>query len=289
MEKHDVRLEEDRRKIEDRLKVLLPEDGGLEKAMRYSLLAGGKRIRPVLVMELCRVCGGNAEDVLDLACAVEMLHTYSLIHDDLPCMDDDTLRRGKPTNHVANGEWQALLAGDALQAEAFRTILWSHASDIVKVDAARMLADAAGRTGICGGQYLDLTGETEPLDEWHILDMYGKKTAAMFKAACGIGAAAAGAAPMKQEAAMQLGNAIGMAFQVRDDLLNLRGSVEELGKSVGTDAERNKSTLPAKFGIEAAEMLIKACTLDAVSIVKNHFGRDAFLTWLIREQTERKN
>ena len=155
---------------------------GLAEAMRYSLLAGGKRIRPMLVLEFCRICGGDIETALPVACAIEMLHTYSLIHDDLPCMDDDSLRRGRPTNHVVYGECTATLAGDALQAEAFGTILRSELPADRKARCACFLADAVGLDGMCGGQFLDMLGEGRVLSEDELTDINSRTPGALLTA-----------------------------------------------------------------------------------------------------------
>ena len=192
---------------------------GLAEAMRYSLLAGGKRIRPMLVLEFCRICGGDIDAAMPVACAIEMLHTYSLIHDDLPCMDDDELRRGRPTNHVVYGECTATLAGDALQAEAFGTILRSGLPAGRKARCAEYLADAVGLDGMCGGQFLDMLGEGKTLSEQELTDINSRKTGALLTAACRMGVAAGGGSAAQLEAASLYGAAIGAAFQIRDDML----------------------------------------------------------------------
>ena len=239
MPENESRLRALRERVEARLKTIIPEDTPLAEAMRYSLLAGGKRLRPILALEFCRICGGDPDLALDAACGLEMLHTYSLIHDDLPCMDNDDLRRGKPTNHKVFGEWQALLAGDALQAEAFRAILsCTGLPDKARADAAAVLAEAAGISGICGGQYLDLAGEGRTLPEAEIREMYARKTGALFRAACQMGCCAASAPAEKQTAAGAYGSALGLSFQLQDDLLDLDSTEEELGKPIGSD-ERN--------------------------------------------------
>ncbi len=290
MEKNEERLSGVREMIEARLQAILPMESRLDEAMRYSLLAGGKRLRPLLTLEFCRVCGGLPEDVLDAACGLEMLHTYSLIHDDLPCMDNDDLRRGKPTNHKVFGEWQALLAGDALQAEAFRCVLSGpRMSDRSKARAAAILAEAAGRLGICGGQYLDLAGEGQRLPEETIREMYAKKTGALFRAACMIGCCAANAPADKLEAAGAYGTHLGLSFQLRDDLLDLDSTEEELGKPIGSDNRNDKSTLVAVLGREKAEDLLYRSSQDAEGILKEHFDADPFLLWLTEGLTRRKS
>ncbi len=194
---------------------------GLADSMRYSLLAGGKRIRPILVLEFCRICGGSVDEAMPIACAIEMLHTYSLIHDDLPCMDNDTLRRGRPTNHIVYGECTATLAGDALQAEAFGTILRASLSAERRANCAACLADAVGLDGMCGGQYLDMLGEGKQLTEEQLDNINSRKTGALLIAACRMGVAAAGGSEKQMEAAARYGAAIGAAFQIRDDMLDV--------------------------------------------------------------------
>lgn len=201
---------------------------GLRQAMSYSLLAGGKRIRPVLCLEFARICGGSPEKALPAACGLEMLHTYSLIHDDLPCMDDDDQRRGRPTNHKVFGETTAVLAGDCLQAEAFAAVC---AADIAPADTARccgILARAAGITGICGGQFMDLLGQEHTAESLSRTDL--GKTAGLMGASCAMGAAAAGAPVETVDAAEAFGMALGMAFQCRDDLLDGDGFCALLGR-----------------------------------------------------------
>lgn len=205
---------------------------GLAEAMRYSLLAGGKRIRPILVLEFCRISGGDINAALPVACAIEMLHTYSLIHDDLPCMDNDDLRRGKPTNHVVYGECTATLAGDALQAEAFGTILRSDLPAVRRAACAEILANAVGLDGMCGGQYLDMLGEGKPLTTEDLDEINSRKTGALLIAACQMGVAAAGGNEKMLEAAALFGASIGMAFQIRDDMLDVLSTAEELGKPI---------------------------------------------------------
>ena len=289
MERNEERLKALQARIEARLNTVLPPEAGLAEAMRYSLLAGGKRLRPLLALEFCRVCGGNEDAVLDAACGLEPLHTYSLIHDDLPCMDNDDLRRGKPTCHKVFGEWQAMLAGDALQAEAFRAILRSPGlTDRARAEAAAILAEAAGIQGICGGQYLDLEGEGKALPEKAIREMYARKTGALFQAACMIGCCAASAED-RLEAAKAYGLALGLSFQLRDDLLDLDSTEEELGKPIGSDDRNGKSTLVTVLGRKAAEELLLSSSREAEDILEAHFAGDPFLLWLTRILTERKN
>lgn len=262
---------------------------GLAEAMRYSLLAGGKRIRPLLTLEFCRISGGDIEQALPVACAVEMLHTYSLIHDDLPAMDNDDLRRGKPTNHKIYGECTAILAGDALQAEAFGTILRCDLPPERRAACAEILAGAVGLDGMCGGQYLDMTGEGKALTAEELNEINTRKTGALLAAACQMGAAAAGACESKLAAAAHFGAALGMAFQIRDDMLDVLSTDEELGKPVGSDAEENKNTYMALYGAEKCEETVRTLTQCAKTILSEEFDDTDFLFALADSLAERKN
>lgn len=266
----------------------LPQ-AGLAESMRYSLLAGGKRIRPMLVLEFCRISGGDIEAALPVACAVEMLHTYSLIHDDLPCMDNDELRRGRPTNHVVYGECTAVLAGDTLQAEAFGNILRSSLPAERRADCARILADAVGLDGMCGGQYLDMQGEGKILNEQQLADINSRKTGALLIAACQMGVAAAGGTELQLAAAAHYGAAVGLAFQIRDDMLDVLSTDAELGKPVGSDAEENKNTYMALFGEEGCRSTIDKLTDAAQSVIAEAFDDTAFLSELARSLAVRRN
>ena len=262
---------------------------GLAEAMRYSLLAGGKRIRPMLVLEFCRLCGGDTEAALPVACAVEMLHTYSLIHDDLPCMDDDELRRGRPTNHVVFGECTATLAGDALQAEAFGTILHSSLPAERRARCAAYLADAVGLDGMCGGQFLDMVGETKVLTEDQLTDINSRKTGALLTAACRMGVAAGGGSDEQLEAASLYGAAIGAAFQIRDDMLDVLGSEQELGKPIGSDRQEEKNTYMALLGAERCAQMIEKLTSRAKDVLNSAFDDTAFLCALADSMAVRMN
>ena len=266
----------------------LPQ-AGLAESMRYSLLAGGKRIRPMLVLEFCRIAGGDIEAALPVACAVEMLHTYSLIHDDLPCMDNDELRRGMPTNHVIYGECTAVLAGDTLQAEAFGTILRSSLSAERRALCAQLLADAVGLDGMCGGQFLDMQGEGKILSEQQLADINSRKTGALLVAACQMGVAAAGGSKLQMTAAAHYGAAVGLAFQIRDDMLDVLSTDEELGKPVGSDAQENKNTYMAIFGEEGCRNTIEKLTAAARSIIAEAFDDTDFLSGLADSLAVRRN
>ena len=252
-------------------------NAGLAEAMRYSLLAGGKRIRPLLVLEFCRIAGGDVEKALPVACAIEMLHTYSLIHDDLPCMDNDELRRGKPTNHMVYGECTATLAGDALQAEAFGTILRCDLPPAVKANCAEILAGAVGLDGMCGGQFLDMSWEGRALTEQELSEINIRKTGALLVAACQMGVAAAGGSELMLAAAGHYGSAIGMAFQIRDDMLDVLSTAEELGKPIGSDLEENKNTYMVLMGREGCEKTIAKLTDFAKNVLDEAFEDTAFL------------
>ena len=259
---------------------LLPENlpqAGLAEAMRYSLLAGGKRIRPMLVLEFCRIAGGDMEKAMPVACGIEMLHTYSLIHDDLPCMDNDTLRRGKPTNHVVYGECTAVLAGDTLQAEAFGSILRADLPAERRAACALILADAVGIDGMCCGQYLDMLWEGRKLSEQELTDINSRKTGALLAAACRMGVAAAGGSQIMLDAAGHFGAAIGMAFQIRDDMLDVLSTEAKLGKPIGSDEQENKNTYMVLLGKEGCEQTIAKLTKFAKDILSEAFEDTAFL------------
>ena len=261
----------------------------LTDSMDYSLMAGGKRIRPILVLEFCRLCGGDTEKALPVACAIEMIHTYSLIHDDLPCMDNDDLRRGKPTNHKVYGECIATLAGDALQAEAFRTILTTELPAESKALCAQYLAEAAGVDGICGGQCLDMEGEGKVLTSEQLDDINVHKTSALLIAACKMGVAAAGGTESQLEAAEVFGRDIGRAFQIRDDILDVLSTEEELGKPIGSDAQENKNTYMALYGEEKCENMVNELTANAKQVLCECFEQPDYLIELADSMAIRRN
>lgn len=261
----------------------------LLEAMRYSLLAGGKRIRPVLTLEFCRAAGADPKNALPVACAIEMLHTYSLIHDDLPCMDNDDLRRGKPTSHKVYGETIAVLAGDALQAEAFKTILSSDLKPEIRAECARILADAAGENGICGGQYLDMKGEQNPLNSDELADMCRRKTASLIAAACQMGAVVGGASEKQIEAAVSYGYDVGLSFQIRDDILDELSTAEELGKPIGSDNREGKTTFMNLLGLEKCEDDLKSLTGRAKDTVARSYPKSEFLIELADELCVRRS
>ena len=263
------------------------EFDGLLDAMDYSLTAGGKRIRPVLVLEFSRLLGGNMEDTLPVACAVEMLHTYSLIHDDLPCMDNDDLRRGKPTSHKVFGESTAVLAGDALQAEAFGTILRCPLPVERRAKCAEILAGAAGIDGICGGQYMDLSAEGHALSAEELSDLQARKTGALLAGACMLGAAAAGAEEDMLNLAGQYGAQLGAAFQIRDDMLDVLSTESELGKPIGSDKRDGKTTFMSLYGQNECARMVRKITDAAIETVKP-VDKDGFLAELAASLIDRR-
>ena len=277
--------------IEERLSGCFIGDGNyrvLLESMRYSLLAGGKRIRAVICNKFCEAAGGGRKAALDAACAIEMLHTYTLIHDDLPCMDDDDMRRGKPSNHIRYDEFTATLAGDALQAAAFETLLGSDLPASSLVGMALVLARAAGPSGLCGGQFLDLSGEGKQLALDELLEIHSLKTAALISAAAVIGVIAAGGTPEQIEAADDYAKAVGLAFQARDDVLDLTATAEELGKPARSDIENEKMTLATLLGIDECEALIKRETEKAILALDGKFKDTDFLRWFAGLLAERK-
>jgi geranylgeranyl diphosphate synthase type II len=255
----------------------------LFEAMRYSLLAGGKRIRPVLLIEFCRACGGSPQAALPFALAIEMIHTYSLIHDDLPCMDNDMLRRGRPTNHLVYGEGIAVLAGDALLNAAFELMLTEGPSASVPpdraIEAARVIAEASGACGMIGGQILDIENEGSAVDPERIELTDRLKTGAIIRASCEAGCILAGADTSKRQAAVEYAQSVGLAFQITDDLLNLTGTESDLGKPVGSDADRGKMTYIKAYGIDACKRMVDELTEKAKKAL-DCFEENDFLLWL---------
>lgn len=242
-------------------------------SMRYSLMAGGKRIRPILTLEFCKLCGGNIEDALPFACAVEMVHTYSLIHDDLPCMDNDDFRRGKLSNHKMYGENIALLAGDALLSLAFETILESSLSSDVKSRVGLSLARASGAKGMVLGQAIDVKSENKKIDLELLKLMDEKKTGALISAACEIGCIAGNGDENQIKSAKLFGSSIGLAFQIVDDILDVEASNEDLGKPIGSDENKNKSTYVSVLGIKESKKLVDGLTQKALMAL-DKFDKD---------------
>ncbi|MEE0059378.1 MAG: farnesyl diphosphate synthase [Acutalibacteraceae bacterium] len=267
-------------KIENALISYLPSKDCLEKnlmlSMEYSLTAGGKRIRPRLVLEFCKLCGGDIDEAMPLACALEMIHTYSLIHDDLPCMDNDDFRRGKPSNHKVYGEDIALLAGDALQALAFQTATSNITPDnALKVArAVNNLAYYCGACGMVGGQVIDLENEGKASGIEILKELQSKKTGAIIKSACEMGCIIAGASDTEIEKAREFGQSIGLAFQIQDDILDETADESKLGKPVGSDKENNKSTYVSLLGLEKCKELVAELTQKAIDSLE-YFSNDS--------------
>ena len=261
------------------------------EAMEYSLMAGGKRLRPVLMMEFCRMCGGNAADIIDIACSIELIHTFSLIHDDLPCMDDDDYRRGRPSCHKQFGEATALLAGDALNTLAFEVIADAATEGTISAQTAVMLVSvlskAIGVHGMIGGQVIDIESENKDSSLEELMILQRHKTGALIEAACVMGVVLAGKYEMIQAAA-EYADAMGRAFQIVDDILDVTGSFEELGKPIGSDSEQNKSTFVTALGLEGAKQEAERLTELAVMKLKQ-FDDCGFLCELTEDMLGRRS
>lgn len=258
------------------------------EAMRYSVENGGKRIRPMLTLEFCRMCGGSVEAALPLACAIEFIHTYSLIHDDLPCMDDDDMRRGKPSSHIKFGEANALLAGDSLLTFAFQSA--GEAEDIpadAVVKAVSLLARASGCAGMIAGQVQDLENENKTVaaDDLRSVDIL--KTGELIRCACQLGCIAAGADDMKLEAARVYAENLGIAFQIVDDILDVTSDEATLGKPVGSDAENCKNTYVSLLGLEEAKKIAAELTRKAIDALGVFGGESEFLVSLSKKLLSR--
>lgn len=253
-------------------------------SVRYSLLAGGKRLRPIFAFDFCKMCGGQWREAVEFAAAVEMIHTYSLIHDDLPCMDDDDYRRGKLTNHKVYGEAIAVLAGDALLTSAFHTITHSVHSAETKVRAVDVLAQCAGELGMVGGQVLDMQSEERQCTKQEVLDIQSRKTGALIKAACVLGVLAGSGTEDQIRAAETFADHIGLAFQIRDDMLDVIGDAKELGKAVGVDETKN--TFVQLYGLEVCDQMVREHTVIALQAL-SVFNDTAFMTRLADELTGR--
>jgi len=291
-------MEKDFRAIMDRDRALIeallegafqsgPRYADLQEAMEYSLLSGGKRIRPVLVLETCRMCGGDPDLALPFACGVEMLHTYSLIHDDLPAMDNDDLRRGRLTNHMVYGEAAAILAGDALLTAAFGQLAAADLPAERIVQATACLAAAAGHAGMVGGQALDMAseGRSMPVEELEVLQSL--KTGALISAAAELGCIAAGGSRDQRMKVRGYAQALGRAFQIRDDMLDETSTSAELGKPAGSDRANEKITFVTVLGLERCAQLVDQLTAQAVASVRD-FQDPGFHIWLAQQLAKRK-
>ena len=284
-------LSEQKKIIDRLLEERLPTESdlaiGIHEAMRYSVFAGGKRIRPVLVLESCRACGGDTSKAADAACAIECIHTYSLIHDDLPAMDDDDLRRGRPTSHKVFGEAVAILAGDALLTFAFEIL--SSGQDAKSARLAGELATASGTSGMIGGQVLDISEPPDSEKAARVRSIHMMKTAALLRCACRMGAISAGASEEKLDALSVYGSNLGLAFQVADDLLDVTSTPEKLGKATQKDIAAGKLTYPGVFGIDESILEARRLVETAVESLAA-FGPEADnLRALAQYVTDRKN
>lgn len=284
----DARYQEYLAAIEDYLNSLFAEKphwADLYEAMRYSVLSGGKRLRPVMTLEFARLCGLDWHKAVPVGCALELVHTYSLIHDDLPCMDDDDLRRGKPTNHKVYGETLAVLAGDALQPEAYRLILTAPGLDESRRAACgRILAEVSGADGMVAGQVLDTLHA--PKTEAEVTEVHRLKTGAMIAGACRLGVAAAGGSGGLMAAAETYAQELGLAFQIRDDMLDVCGDAAEFGKPIGSDKEEGKVTFMDLLGLEGCGRAVRAHTEAAKAAVAD-WDTDGFLAALADSLAER--
>ena len=252
-------MAERRRLVDAALERWLPPQGEcppkIHEAMRYSVFAGGKRLRPLLALLACEAVGGKPEDALPVAAALEMIHTYSLIHDDLPAMDDDDYRRGRPTCHTVYGEAMAILAGDALLTQAFHVLANSAGREIPAVRCARIvaeIAEAAGSLGMVGGQAMDIIAEGQQIQPETLLYLHTHKTGCLIRASIRAGAIAGGAEDLHLDALTRYGELVGLAFQIVDDILDIEGSSQEMGKSAGSDLRKKKATYPAVLGMEVS-------------------------------------
>jgi len=255
-------------------------------AMEYSLLAGGKRLRPIFTLDFCRMCGADWKNAAPFAAAIEMIHTYSLIHDDLPCMDNDDFRRGRPTNHKVFGEGMAVLAGDALLTDAFMVAASAKLPDPGEMATAiALIAEGAGSLGMVGGQVLDIMSEERELTEQEVLDIQSRKTGKLISIACCLGAIAGGATEDQFDAAARFAAGLGLAFQIRDDMLDVIGTQEEMGKGVGTDTVKN--TFVRLYGLEKCEMLVQKYTQYAIDAL-HHFEDNQYMIELAQSLTERR-
>lgn len=271
--------------VEPELARIYPENtegtaAELYDSIKYSLLSGGKRIRATLVLETCRMLGGKVEAALPFACAVEMIHTYSLIHDDLPCMDDDDMRRGKPTNHKVFGEAIATLAGDGLLTDAFSVCAMNpYVSGDCAATAVALLSGAAGSFGMVKGQTSDLYGETHPLSEAELVELHMGKTGAMICVSVQLGCLAAGYAPNSEvtERLTMFARNIGLVFQIIDDILDVTSSSEELGKNIGSDKDSGKTTFMSFFTPEDAKRYAESLTAEAIGSLDGIVGNETLI------------
>ncbi len=289
-------LEEKQNLVNEALEQYLPPvqnpTRNLIESMRYSLFAGGKRLRPILCMGAVEALGEDSKLCLPVACALEMIHTYSLIHDDLPAMDDDDLRRGKPTNHKVYGEAMAILAGDGLLTEAFFLLSNYGLNDLIDptklIEIIRVISDAAGCRGMVGGQTIDMESEGKDIEPSLLEMMHACKTGALITASVESGAIAAGADEDSRKALVQYGCHFGLAFQITDDILDVTGNSEEMGKPAGSDEARNKSTFPALYGLEKTKEMASFHVNRAIESLERFDDRATPLRELVRYLLKRR-
>lgn len=288
-------LQQKAMEIEFYLQKALPEKqtypSALFEAMRYSLFAGGKRLRPILLLCACEMIGGEKEKAIPFACAIEMIHTYSLIHDDLPAMDNDDYRRGKLTSHKKFGEDMAILAGDALLHHAFETMTQACVKDcsVATIKAMHAIAHGAGVYGMLSGQVVDVLSQGNAIDEKTMYFIHKNKTAAMLQAALKAGVLLGGATEQQAKIMEEAGEKIGVAFQIADDILDVTSTLEVLGKPVHSDEKNEKNTYVTMYGVEASQKMVEAFSQEAVCLLKT-FGKEAdFLIELTRYLITRKN
>lgn len=295
----DIRqyLERKREEVDGYLQSVIPSaetmPTTLHESMRYSLFAGGKRVRPILAIAAAEAVGKASDSVLPVAASLELIHTYSLIHDDLPAMDNDDFRRGKPTNHKVYGEAMAILAGDALLTMAFELCAGAPSEEGIEasrqVQLIRELAVGAGHVGMVGGQVLDIQAENQDIDLATLQSIHKHKTGMLIRAAVRMGAIAGGATANQLNDLTVYAENIGLAFQIADDVLNVTGTREELGKNPNTDAQRGKKTYPTFYGVEGAKQLAEDCVNRANSRLESFGAKADPLRELARYITSRKN
>ena len=283
----DKKLQQYINNIEQYLDTCFLEDHPqkrLYESMRYSLLAGGKRLRPVMTQAFCELCGGNGEDALPFGAAVEMIHTYSLIHDDLPSMDNDDYRRGKPTNHKVYGEALAILAGDALLTHAFRRLTMAKLPADRILKAIEILSACAGEDGMVGGQVLDMAAEERECTAEEVYAIQNLKTGALISAACQLGVIAAGGTEEQLKAATTYADSLGLAFQIQDDILDVIGDATLLGKATGMDG--NKNTFVRIYGVDVCKDMVQKETEKAIAALSG-FPNPVFLVDLAKQLVDR--
>lgn len=282
--------------IEDKIESYLPKEEGYQKtifeAMNYSLRAGGKRLRPILLMEAYKLCQGQGEDFVPYSVAMEMIHTYSLIHDDLPALDNDDLRRGKPTNHIVFGEAMAILAGDALLNTAYETMLnaaFKHSRPEISLRAAYEISRGAGIYGMIGGQVVDVESEDKKIDKDKLDYIHINKTAAMIVGSVRAGAILAGIDEDRLESLTKYAENIGLAFQIVDDILDIEGDEKLLGKRVGSDLDNDKSTYPSLLGIDASKKIVENLIEEAKTSLEVFASDAEFMNALADFIRDRQN